>query len=202
MGIKRSKKGFTIIEVVLVLAIAGLIFLAVFIALPALQRAQRNTERRNNISMMKAAFMEWSKNNSITVADGYADRYKPNGFCSFYSKYLHDLVDPNTGEPYKAALWGTTRVVDCVNKREIDRKKYDPDVHGSGISNQGNNWALMEVGDIQFDDTAVCSEDGGFNDDVSSYSDNGNYVHSGTRLFAIRIKLEGGATLCVDGEYQ
>ena len=33
---KQTKKGFTIIEVVLVLAIAGLIFLMVFIALPAL----------------------------------------------------------------------------------------------------------------------------------------------------------------------
>ncbi|MBP6924997.1 type II secretion system protein [Candidatus Saccharibacteria bacterium] len=32
----QTKKGFTIIEVVLVLAIAGLIFLMVFIALPAL----------------------------------------------------------------------------------------------------------------------------------------------------------------------
>ena len=38
----KNKKGFTIIEVVLVLAIAGLIFLMVFIALPALQRSQRN----------------------------------------------------------------------------------------------------------------------------------------------------------------
>ena len=38
--------GFTIIEVVLVLAIAGLIFLMVFVALPALQRSQRDTQRK------------------------------------------------------------------------------------------------------------------------------------------------------------
>ena len=38
----KLKQGFTIIEVVLVLAIAGLIFLAIFITLPALQRAQRD----------------------------------------------------------------------------------------------------------------------------------------------------------------
>ena len=43
----KSKKGFTIIEVVLVLAIAGLIFLMVFVALPALQRSQRDTQRRD-----------------------------------------------------------------------------------------------------------------------------------------------------------
>ena len=36
-------RGFTIIEVVLVLAIAALIFLMVFIALPALQASQRDT---------------------------------------------------------------------------------------------------------------------------------------------------------------
>ena len=37
-GMKKHKlyEGFTIIEVVLVLAIAGLIFIAVFLALPAL----------------------------------------------------------------------------------------------------------------------------------------------------------------------
>ena len=42
----NERGGFTIIEVVLVLAIAGLIFLMVFIALPTLQRSQRDTQRR------------------------------------------------------------------------------------------------------------------------------------------------------------
>lgn len=46
----NSERGFTIIEVVLVLAIAGLIFLMVFIALPALQRSQRDTQRRDDVS--------------------------------------------------------------------------------------------------------------------------------------------------------
>ena len=46
---KNKEKGFTIIEVVLVLAIAGLIFLMVFIARPALQRGQRDTQRRDDV---------------------------------------------------------------------------------------------------------------------------------------------------------
>lgn len=49
-------EGFTIIEVVLVLAIAGLIFLMVFLALPALQRSQRDTQRKNDIGRLKAAY--------------------------------------------------------------------------------------------------------------------------------------------------
>lgn len=46
---KFQKNGFTIIEVVLVLAVAGLIFLMVFLALPALQRSQRDTQRKSEI---------------------------------------------------------------------------------------------------------------------------------------------------------
>jgi prepilin-type N-terminal cleavage/methylation domain-containing protein len=46
----NSKSGFTIIEVVLVLAIAGLIFLMVFIALPALQRGQRDAQRKQDLT--------------------------------------------------------------------------------------------------------------------------------------------------------
>lgn len=60
---KNNKKGFTIIEVVLVLAIAGLIFLMVFLALPALQRSQRDTQRKNDASRLRAAVTSYSSNN-------------------------------------------------------------------------------------------------------------------------------------------
>ena len=59
----NNKKGFTIIEVVLVLAIAGLIFLMVFIALPALQRSQRNTQRQNDISRFVTSVNDFKVNN-------------------------------------------------------------------------------------------------------------------------------------------
>ena len=64
-------KGFTIIEVVLVLAIAGLIFLMVFIALPALQRGQRDTGRKNDVSTVAAAVNSVRANNkgAITALD-------------------------------------------------------------------------------------------------------------------------------------
>ncbi len=59
----KTKQGFTIIEVVLVLAIAGLIFLMVFIAWPALQRSQRDTQRRNDYSMLSTAISNFITNN-------------------------------------------------------------------------------------------------------------------------------------------
>lgn len=59
----RKEKGFTIIEVVLVLAIAGLIFLVVFLALPALQRNQRDTARKNDVGIVASAINSYSSNN-------------------------------------------------------------------------------------------------------------------------------------------
>ena len=56
----KNKKGFTIIEVVLVLAVAGLIFLMVFLALPALQRAQRDTQRKQDMAIVRAAINTYS----------------------------------------------------------------------------------------------------------------------------------------------
>ena len=60
----KNKKGFTIIEVVLVLAIAGLIFLMVFIALPALQRTQRNTQREDDMARVISAINDFQTNNN------------------------------------------------------------------------------------------------------------------------------------------
>ena len=73
--IKRTK-GFTIIEVVLVLAIAALIFLMVFIALPALQKSQRDTARKNDASVVTAAVQNFvsAERRAIVIADQTALR--------------------------------------------------------------------------------------------------------------------------------
>ena len=64
-----QKQGFTIIEVVLVLAIAGLIFLMVFVAFPALQRNQRDTQRREDYSQLQAAVISAYSNDGVLPAD-------------------------------------------------------------------------------------------------------------------------------------
>ncbi|MFZ1301023.1 MAG: type II secretion system protein [Candidatus Microsaccharimonas sp.] len=66
MNRTQNIKGFTIIEVVLVLAIAGLIFLMVFIALPSLQQGQRNTARKNEASTVLSAIDTFRGNNRGT----------------------------------------------------------------------------------------------------------------------------------------
>jgi prepilin-type N-terminal cleavage/methylation domain-containing protein len=76
---KRKEKGFTIIEVVLVLAIAGLIFLMVFIALPALQRSQRDTQRKNDLARVQTAVQNYQSNNRNLL---------PTFDATFISQYL------------------------------------------------------------------------------------------------------------------
>ncbi len=61
---QKNEKGFTIIEVMIVLAIAGLIILIVFLAVPALQRNSRNTQRRNDAARISGLVSEFVANNN------------------------------------------------------------------------------------------------------------------------------------------
>jgi prepilin-type N-terminal cleavage/methylation domain-containing protein len=71
---KADQKGFTIIEVLIVLAIAGLILLIVFLAVPALQRNSRNTQRKNDVQALLGGIQEWENNNSGQVPTVAADQ--------------------------------------------------------------------------------------------------------------------------------
>ncbi len=92
----NTMKGFTIIEVVLVLAIAGLIFLMVFIALPALQRSQRDTQRRDDYAAISSAVTDWttSHNGALPTAADIAA----------FANYVDDLVDPLSGANYNITI--------------------------------------------------------------------------------------------------
>jgi prepilin-type N-terminal cleavage/methylation domain-containing protein len=75
--LKESRnEGFTIIEVMIVLAIAGLIILIVLLAIPALQRNSRNTAIRNDASSVAGGVSEFESNNdgqvptTLTSANG------------------------------------------------------------------------------------------------------------------------------------
>jgi prepilin-type N-terminal cleavage/methylation domain-containing protein len=62
--IRNNMKGFTIIEVLIVLAIAGLIMVIVFLAVPSLQRNSRNTQIRNDAASVLGYINEFSSNNN------------------------------------------------------------------------------------------------------------------------------------------
>ena len=64
---KNHQSGFTIIEVLIVLAIAGLILVAVLNAVPALNRSSRNTQRKTDANAVLAAFSDYTSNNNGAI---------------------------------------------------------------------------------------------------------------------------------------
>lgn len=71
-SIKKKMEGFTIIEVMIVLAIAGLIILVVLLAVPALQRNSRNTTIKNDASAVAGLIQEYqgANNGKMPTATG------------------------------------------------------------------------------------------------------------------------------------
>lgn len=61
---KKGSSGFTIIEVTIVLAIAGLIMAIVFVAVPALQRNAHNTQRKSDASHLAGLVNEYASNHA------------------------------------------------------------------------------------------------------------------------------------------
>lgn len=149
---QRKSRGFTIIEVVLVLAIAGLILLMVFIALPALQRGQRDTQRRNDLSRLISQVNSYQTNTrgSVPTTQGELNSLK-NDYLKASSG---EFNDPRTGSAYTTTYTtaaptavgnisfnaaricsGTTMTTTGANARNVAAIVY---LEGSGLFCQDN----------------------------------------------------------------
>lgn len=101
---KSTKQGFTIIEVVLVLAIAALIFLMAFVAFPALQRTQKDTARKNAMSTVVSAVNNYVSNNrgnlseldSAALTSNYAKEINDAGYTIEVRAVTTPVTLPNT----------------------------------------------------------------------------------------------------------
>ena len=109
-----QKDGFTIMEAALVLGIAGMIFLMMLIALPALQRQARDTERREDVEHVLSKIKDFQTNNrgglpglEVPAPDeliSYVADGNPTEWTGFYHDYLgENFVDP-AGEEYKLKI--------------------------------------------------------------------------------------------------
>ena len=131
---KKTKSGFTIIEVVLVLAIAGLIFLMVFIALPALQRSQRDTQRSNDISRMQAALNTYQSNNRGSVPSS------ASAWTTFITNYLKvngdTFTDPD-GTDYVVTVNDLSATTGKTKLGEVKGTTFEANAHNIIVSIQG-----------------------------------------------------------------
>lgn len=172
---KQNKKGFTIIEVVLVLAIGGLIFLMVFIALPALQRSQRNTQREDDLARVLTAVNDYQTNNSGKT---------PFENNDVNANFLKRYVDEET--VYDA----TKPITTCGDQfKDPDGECYQIKWQGSGQKGEVNK----ETGLTKFDHTFYVYTNAGCGDLEGTYN-----VGTGKRQVAIFFVEEGGAVACND----
>jgi prepilin-type N-terminal cleavage/methylation domain-containing protein len=169
---KTKLKGFTIIEVVLVLAIAGLIFMMVFIALPALQRSQRDTQRKNDMARMQTAIVNFQSNNHNRLPDD-------------------DYFEDSCGDGIGGAIGTGEAAVEaggfCANYLLVGGDSFqDPD---------GNAYDIVVGGDAN-------TTFGSYEVHIwrNSYCD-GEIVKPITgavNKVALTYKLEGGGTICLN----
>lgn len=170
MNIYKNKKGFTIIEVVLVLAIAGLIFLMVFLALPALQRGQRDAQRKNQMSLIGAKLEQARANNKGRYISDFVSNNQFENFVSNYIKPFEDeFKDPTTGKMYEF-IKCEERVHCGVRKDSTMQSKVDE---------------VLKVGQIYYNSNAYC-KDGKMVDGPGNAS-----------TFVLVTRLEGGSTYCL-----
>ena len=121
-------KGFTIIEVIIVLVIGAVIMLAVFLVVPQLQQAQRNSRRQSDARRVLVAARQYtSQGNVLAVGE----------VTNIISQNLGVLRDPRTDYSYRYFLSslvqgsGSSTYSDSVMWLKYDVK-----------CNSSNTWAL------------------------------------------------------------
>lgn len=98
---KKKDEGFTIIEVMIVLAVAGLILVIVLIAIPQLQRNQRNAARKNIVARVSTEVASYAGNNNgaLPTLNNNAQTGITGGFTTRYLTGVN-YQDPSTGTNY------------------------------------------------------------------------------------------------------
>ncbi|MBR3253794.1 type II secretion system protein [Candidatus Saccharibacteria bacterium] len=184
------KKGFTLIEVALVLAIAGLIFMMVFITLPQVWRTQRDTQRRDDMLTFVQRLKNFQTNNnrgalpsknssattiSFTRSDATNTAITPatdkTSWQAFYRDFFDDSFTDPVGEPYKIV------VTKCTNSARYDQACDISEANAANNATFPNEYKIYVV------EGAKC---------------NGEQAvgAANTRKVAVLYKLEGGGVYC------
>ena len=183
---KKFRAGFTIIEVVLVMAVAGLIFLVVFSALPAMQVSSRDTQRRESISTLISKIKDFQTNNRGALPSGTdvavsGDNIEKSvasvvnasdsSWVGFYRDYLGKAYRDPLGYMYNL------KIVTCTaNNSDQECPNEDATKTKSEFFSDRNYTIVVVTGATCYGDTAVGT--------------------ASPRKVAALYKLEGAGTYC------
>jgi prepilin-type N-terminal cleavage/methylation domain-containing protein len=96
----KKERGFTLIEIVLVLAIAGLILLMVFLAVSGAQKSRRDTQRKEDISRIVTQLESYASNDG----GAYPTAAQLGAFETTYLSPQSDYEDPLSGAFYGGTM--------------------------------------------------------------------------------------------------
>jgi prepilin-type N-terminal cleavage/methylation domain-containing protein len=116
----KKEKGFTLIEIVLVLAIAGLMLVIVFLAVSGAQKSRRDAQRKNDVSRIAAQLESYASNYNgvyptnvqfpagVAVVGNFWGTYVP--VANFTSPLTGAAYTPSVAWPVGAAVPTTDTV--------------------------------------------------------------------------------------------
>lgn len=200
----RSKNsGFTIIEVLIVLAIAALIMTVVFYAIPQVQAARRDSQRKAHAGLVVEAMLEyWKNNKKIPFCVG-------GGGCSgatltsaqdsaknFLDNYFPESSDPSTGRSYHdepAEDSGHTVRLPASSSGGKDMAEYFLNVIHPTTTPENRLQEEQLLGFVAIAPNYRCQE----GTDVVSRIGN-NAATAETDKFAVVIRIERGEWYCLD----
>lgn len=175
--IKSKTKGFTIIEVLIVLAIAGLILSIVFVAVPQLQRNARDSKRQSIANRLSSELNSYSANNQgsypwVNMTGSFSSctdqPSAPNKTCDdWFNRYIDggkvDVKDPKTGSDTEISIastgslpgWSLGNVyISPGAKCDGDR----PPTGGTGATTSSKQYALTIT--LERQNTYYCVDNG------------------------------------------
>lgn len=173
---QKKQQGFTIIEVMIVLAIAGLIMVVVLVAVPQLQRSQRNNATTAVLDRVFTELSNYASNNrgdfpDASNIDDFCENYLsfPSGSnCSAGSDAAEFVEDPNSGSSIAINVDSSGTVARSAEDLSAPSREIVLHTGASGFQCEGES---------------VTSTDAG-----------------GARRIAATIRLEGGSVACRDNQ--
>jgi prepilin-type N-terminal cleavage/methylation domain-containing protein len=118
---KNSTKGFTIIEVMIVLAIAGLIMLIIFLVIPHANQVKRDYARKRFVNYVASELAAYKNSNNFKFPSTNTEK------CNFMTSNLKDYVGTSASCVYDASK-------DCML---VQGTLYDVCFHGANTSSHG-----------------------------------------------------------------
>lgn len=190
--------GFTIIEVVLVLAIAGLIFLMVFIALPALQRAQRDSQRRTDLGRVTQAILNFQGNNNGRLPSSSKTEQVQDNDDGLVDLVEYSCITGTAGTGGAAAQYKATEpacrlILEYMNGAGAQYSEWvDPDGYGYGLTIESFDEIGKETPTLVYEEHMVHV--------VKGARCNGEELieSNNSRDYAVMYRLEGSGVYCQD----